>query len=195
VETAETLAEKLPVAEFAGTVTVEGTLTAALLLPRLTVNPPLAAAAFSATEHASVPAPVMEELVQEIPVRTGTPVPVRLTAVESVESLPTVNCPVEAPAAVGSNCTVKEVEEPGFKVMGKVDVETVKPAPVTVAELMVTAAAPVEVTVKVCVAAVFTATLPKAKLVPLRVSEGLATSTSTSVLSETPPAEAVSVTA
>lgn len=86
------------------------------------------------------------------------------------------------------------VEAPGLKVMGRVGVDTVKPAPEMAAELMVTAAAPVEVKVSVCDTWLFTDTLPKARVPVLRVSSGLATSTSTSAVSETPPALAVRVT-
>jgi hypothetical protein len=86
------------------------------------------------------------------------------------------------------------VEEPGLKVKGSVGADTEKPVPEVVAEVMVTAAAPVELTFTVCVTGVLTLTLPKVKLVALRVSEGLATSTSTSVVSDTPPALAVRTT-
>ena len=82
VLTEETVAENPAVVAPAVTVTVAGTVTALLLLARLTGNPPPAAAAFSPTVQLSVPAPVIELLVQLNPVSTGTPVPVRLTAVE-----------------------------------------------------------------------------------------------------------------
>jgi hypothetical protein len=150
LETDETVAVKLPVVEPAATVTEEGTETAVLLLARLTAKPPVAAAELRVTEHASVPDPVMVPLVQETPVRTGTPVPVKLTSEFPDEASPTiVSWPVAAPAAVGSNCTVRVMELPGVKVTGRVGAETVKPVPVTVAELTVTAAAPVEVTVTI----------------------------------------------
>jgi hypothetical protein len=194
VLTPVTVAEKLALEEPAGTVTVEGTETAELLLERLTVKPPVAAAAFSVTPQESVPEPVIDALVQVKPVSTGTPVPLRLTAFEDEESLPIVSCPATAPAIEGSNCTVSWVEEPGLKVMGSVGGVTVKPVPETVTELMVTAAAPVEFTVTVCVTGVLTFTLPKVRPVALRVSEGLASSTSISVVSEAPPALAVRIT-
>jgi hypothetical protein len=47
----ETFAVKLAELAPAGTVTEVGTFTSELLLPTLTVNPPLAAAAFSVTMH------------------------------------------------------------------------------------------------------------------------------------------------
>jgi hypothetical protein len=72
----------------AGTVTVAGNVTAALLLATLTLNPPLGAAAFSVTVQASVPAPVIDVLLQESAVSTGVPVPLRLIiAVALVEEL------------------------------------------------------------------------------------------------------------
>jgi hypothetical protein len=52
------------------------------------VKPPLAAAAFSDTVQLSVPAPVMDPLLQRSALSTGTPVPLRLTTVEDpVEEL------------------------------------------------------------------------------------------------------------
>ena len=58
VLTEEIVAVKLAVVEPAATVTEAGTVTDELLLARLTVNPPVAAAAFSVTVQLSVPAPV-----------------------------------------------------------------------------------------------------------------------------------------
>jgi NhaP-type Na+/H+ or K+/H+ antiporter len=98
----------------AGTVTVAGTVTAALLLDRLTLRPPLGAAAFSVTVQASVPDPVMDALLQESALNAASgvaavPVPLRLiTAVPLVEELlMTVIAPVSVPAAAGLNCTFK----------------------------------------------------------------------------------------
>jgi hypothetical protein len=76
---------------FAGTVTVAGTVTAALLLDRLTLRPPLGASAFSVTMQESVPEPVMDALLQESALKaagTAVPVPLRLiNAVPLVEEL------------------------------------------------------------------------------------------------------------
>lgn len=70
------------------TVTVGGTAIALLLLPRLTVMPPLGAAAFKVTTQLSVPEPVIVPLLHASPVSTGTPVPLRLTtAAGFVEAL------------------------------------------------------------------------------------------------------------
>jgi hypothetical protein len=67
------------VAARAVTVTVAGTVIAPLLLPRLTVTPPLGAAAFNVTVQTSVPEPVMASVLHVSPSSTGTPVPLRLT--------------------------------------------------------------------------------------------------------------------
>jgi hypothetical protein len=82
LENAETVAEKLAVVAPAATVTEVGTETELLLLARPTVNPPLGAAALTVTVQLSVPAPVIEALVQESPVSTGTPVPLKAIVVE-----------------------------------------------------------------------------------------------------------------
>jgi hypothetical protein len=109
VVTEETVAVKVAVVEPAATVTVAGTVAALLLLARFTVNPPVAAAAFSVTVQLSVPDPVNDPLVQLSPLSTGTPVPLRLTPVEvpPEELLVRLSEPEMAPAAVGSNCTVR----------------------------------------------------------------------------------------
>ena len=108
VLTDETVAVKLAVVEPAATVTEPGTVTVELLLARLTVNPPMAAAAFRVTVQLSVPDPVNEPLVQLSALSTGTPVPLRPTTVEvpPEELLVRVSEPEMAPATVGSNCTV-----------------------------------------------------------------------------------------
>ena len=108
VLTEETVAVKLALLAPAATVTEAGTVTAPLLLARLTANPPLAAAVFSVTVQLSVPAAVIDPLAQLSVLSTGTPVPLRLTAVEDPveELLVRVNEPETAPAVVGSNCTV-----------------------------------------------------------------------------------------
>ena len=106
--TEDTVAVKPAVADPAATLTVAGTVTAVLLLVRPTMTPPLAAATFNVTVQLSVPAPVIDPLVQLSPLNTGTPVPLRLINVEVPldELLVRVNEPLAAPAIVGSNCTV-----------------------------------------------------------------------------------------
>jgi hypothetical protein len=145
------VAVKLAVVAAGATVTEAGTITAELLLARLTRKPPLTEAAFSVTVQLSDPTPVIDPLVQLSPLNTGTPVPVRLIKVEVplVELLVKVSEPEAEPAAVGSNCTVSVAVEFGLIVSGKVAPETVKLAPATVAALTVTAEEPVEDSVRV----------------------------------------------
>ena len=74
---------------------------------------------------------------------------------------------------VGSNCTFRVTDWVGFKVTGNVAPAIVKLVPLNVAELMVTGAVPVEVSVRGSVEAVFTVTLPNSKLAALTVSPGV----------------------
>jgi hypothetical protein len=106
-----------------------------------------------------------------------------------------VNCPVTAPAAVGSNCTFRVTDWAGFRVIGKVAPDTVKPVPVNAAELIVTGAVPVDVNVSGSVDAVFTVTLPNARLAGLMVNVGTAAFNCRAKVLEMPPALAVRVTA
>jgi hypothetical protein len=110
VLTDETVAVNPALVAFAGTVTVAGTVTAALLLDRLTLRPLLGAAAFSVTVQASVPEPVMDELLQESAVSAAAvvpavPVPFRVIAAVALveELLAMVSCPVAAPSVAGLN--------------------------------------------------------------------------------------------
>jgi len=96
---------------------------------------------------------------------------------------------------VGSNFTLKVTDWVGFSVTGKVAPDIVKPVPVNAAELMVTGAVPVEVNVTGSVDAMFTVTLPKARLAGLMVNVGTAAFNCRPKVLETPPAVAVSVTA
>ena len=105
----------------------------------------------------------------------AVPVPLRLTTAEPLvdELLWMVNWPDPAPVVVGSNCTFNVTDWLGFKVTGNVAPDIVKPVPVNAAELMVTGAVPVEVSVTGCVDAAFTVTLPKVRLAALSVNCGL----------------------
>ena len=96
-------------------------------------------------------------------------VPLRATtAVEPVaESLLIVICPLAAPVDVGWNCTCSVTACVGFSVTGRLPPTIVKPAPVIAAELTVTGAVPVDVSVNDWVVAVFTVTLPKLRLAAL----------------------------
>jgi hypothetical protein len=147
-----------------------------LLLDRLTLSPPLGAAALNVTVQASDPDPVMDVLLQERALNAAVvaPVPVPLNPIVAVglvaELLAMVNFPVTAPAVVGSNRTVSVAAWFGFNVSGNVAPDIVKPVPVNVAALTVTGSQLVEVRVRDCVVGVLTATLPNARLVALMLS-------------------------
>ena len=91
VVTDDTVAVNPALVALAGTTTVAGTVTAVLLLVRPTLKPPLPAAVVSVTVHASLPAPVIDALLQDNALNaagTAVPVPVRLTtAVPLVDEL------------------------------------------------------------------------------------------------------------
>ena len=176
VLTEATVAEKLALVAPAATVTEAGTVTEELLLARFAANPPLAAAVFRVTVHGSEPAPVMDESAQESPESTGTPVPVRATAAVPLveELLEMVSVPLAAPADVGANWTVSVAVWPALSVSGKLAPEIEKPVPDSVAELMVTAAVPVDDSVIDCEVVVLTATLLKLRLEELTVRVGMA---------------------
>lgn len=100
--------------------------------------------------------------------------PLRTTvAVPLVDALlATVSWPDTAPAVAGSKFTSSVSAKVGFKVTGKVAPDMVKPVPVKVAELIVTGAVPVDVSITGSVDAVFTVTVPKATLAVLMVNPG-----------------------
>jgi hypothetical protein len=97
------------------------------------------------------------------------PVPLKLTiAVGFVEDvLLIVSAPVAAPAVAGANSTVSVSVDCGFSVTGNVAPDTVKPAPLMLAEFTVTALVPLEVSVTGKVDVDPTATLPKLRLLGL----------------------------
>jgi hypothetical protein len=96
---------------------------------------------------------------------------------------------------VGSNFTLSVTDWVGFRVTGTVAPDIVKPVPLNAAELMVTGAVPVEVNVTGSVDAVFTVTLPNARLAGLMVNVGTPAFSCRAKVLETPPALAVRVTA
>lgn len=69
--TGDTLAMNVALIAFAGTRIVPGTATAALLLARLTLKPPLGAAAFSVTVQALLPDPPMDAVLQLNPLKAA----------------------------------------------------------------------------------------------------------------------------
>jgi hypothetical protein len=125
------------------------------------------------------------------------PVPLKPIAVVpfAEELLTTTNCPVAAPADVGSNTMLSAAVWPGDKVAGNPGPDNAKPAPVTAAELIVTGTVPVDVNVTDCVADVLTMTSPNATLVALMLSARTAALSCRVKFFITPPALAVTVTA
>jgi hypothetical protein len=99
------LAVNLAVAAVAGTVIELGTLTALLLLARLTIRPPVGAEPDKVTLHASASDPVIDVLAQDTALMVGgRVVPAPLKATVTVGALlEIVNCPVTAPALLGLN--------------------------------------------------------------------------------------------
>ena len=79
--TAATVAEKPAAVDPAGIMTLEGTVTALLSLARLILTPPVGAAEARLAVQESVPAPLREAWLHEIPVSAGAavanPVPLR----------------------------------------------------------------------------------------------------------------------
>lgn len=172
-----TVAEKPALVALAGTVTVAGTETTPSLLDRVTLSPPLGAAALNVTMQPSVPPAVMVPLLQLSELSAAAlavPVPLRLTTAEGLveELLVMANCPVAAPAVEGSNCKVSVAAWLGFNVTGNEAPDIVKPVPVSAAALTVTGAVPVEVNVSDFVEAVLRATLPKLTLPALMLRVG-----------------------
>jgi hypothetical protein len=198
VLTEETVAVNPTLVALAGTITAAGTATALTLLERLTLVPPLGAAALSVTVHASVPDPVMDAVLQVRALSTGVlvvPVPLRLTTAVGLvdELLVMASWPVADPATVGSNCTLRVTAWPGFNVTGKAAPDTVNPVPVTVAALTVTAEVPVEVKVTDFVTGVFTATLPNDRLLALTPRVVVTAFSCNAKVLDTPPVLAASV--
>ena len=129
--------------------------------------------------------------------RVHIPVPLREMTAEGLveELLVMVSAPVTAPAAWGSNCTLKLAACPGASVTGSERPDAVKPDPVSASALMVTDAVPEEVKVTVCTVGVLTATLPNVSVVALMVNLGVAAFSVSEAVFETLFAVAVKVTA
>jgi hypothetical protein len=102
----------------------------------------------------------------------AVPVPLKATTAEPPvdELLVTVSCPLRAPAAVGVNVTVIVSDWLGFSVTGNVPATTLKAAPLSETALIVTGVVPEDRSVNDCVDEVFTAMLPKPKLLELSVN-------------------------
>ena len=97
-----------------------------------------------------------------------------MVAVAGEAFVVSVTAPVIEPDVVGSNETVREAVWPGFSVTGSVSPDIVKPAPVTVAALIVSGAVPDDVsTTGGCVTVVFRFTFPNAIEVDPNVNPGV----------------------
>ncbi|HEY2470614.1 MAG TPA: hypothetical protein VGI45_22660 [Terracidiphilus sp.] len=91
MSTAETFAENVALVAPAGTVTEAGTVSAEVLLERLTSSPLVGAALFVVTVQVSVPDPLTLVLAQLNPLRAADPVdplPCNLTVVPGVAEAP-----------------------------------------------------------------------------------------------------------
>jgi hypothetical protein len=179
-------------------VTKAGTVTTLLLLAKVTVVA-LVAADVNVTVQASVPAPVSDPLLHEIPLSAAgaCPVPLRLIVAVPLEALlPMVTEPLKFPAVAGSKPIVSAAVCPGFKVIGPLIPESLNPVPANDTPLIVSAAVPEDVSVTVLLAAVFNASVPKATLVELSVIAGVDEDglSSSVVVTEMPLDVAVSVT-
>jgi len=114
--TAAAVSLKLVLVAFGGTMMLPGTVTAELLLTRLTSTLLLPAGAVNVTVQLSLSDPVSDELLQEMPLSTlcgvagaagSTPRPLRLiTGSPPAVTLPiTVTSPDTSPALAGVNST------------------------------------------------------------------------------------------
>jgi hypothetical protein len=99
------------------------------------------------------------------------PAPLRLIAADGFvdELLVRVTAPVTDVVVEGSKLTVSVAVWPSLRVSGKFIPDILNPAPVSVPALMMSGAVPEEVRITDLVAAVFTVTLPKAKVLALRL--------------------------
>jgi hypothetical protein len=175
----------------AATVTEAGTVTALLLLVRLTTVA-LAAAPVRVTVQGSVAAPVSDALLHETALTAGCPVP--LSAIVAVTALLViVTVPVAAPAVVGSKPTVKVAVCPGFSVKGVLRPDAENPAPLTVTPLIVAATDPDDVTVTDWLVAVLSNSVPNATLVVLKLSPAVEEFSCRTTLFELVPTVAVRV--
>jgi hypothetical protein len=103
--------------------------------------------------------------------------------------------PVAGPEIVGSNCTANVTAKPGLNVTGNVAPDIVKPAPLSVAEVMMTGAVPVELKISGCVEGVLIVALPNEMLLALVVNVGVDALSCSAKLLETPAPLAVIVAA
>lgn len=109
VVTAAAVAVKPTLVAFTGTVTEEGTVSAALLLASPTLKPPEGAAELRVAVQESVPVPVIDDLAHEravtegvaVPLRTPLPCSFTLALGTCIELLVMFRLPVSSAAAAG----------------------------------------------------------------------------------------------
>lgn len=111
------------------------------------------------------------------------------------ELLLTVSCPVTGPTLVGSKVSVSVSDWPGFNVAGRLTAEAEKPLPVVEIEFTVTGPVPLELSVRLCVVALFSTIAPNEMLVAFSVSVGVAAFSSSETAFDVLPVAAVKVTA
>lgn len=155
----------------AGTVTEVGTVTAALLLDSLTTSPPAGAGVPRLAVHASVPAPEMELLAQEIEeieLIADIPAALMFTVILPVEELlAIVRIPVNVLTWGEVKLRVSVAVWPGVSVAGVVTPDAANKEPATDRLEIVTGAAPVDLRVIDFLAVCPATTLPKSTLVEL----------------------------
>jgi hypothetical protein len=152
----DTVALKLALVALAGTVTLAGTATDALLLDRLTMSPLLPAGALKLTVQASVPAADIDPLAQERALNVpGAEIPDPLiftTTFPLAELLTIVSVPENELTWSALNCKVNVDFCPGLRVTGATMPEAVNSEPATEMDEIVTAPVPAEVKVTDCLA-------------------------------------------
>jgi hypothetical protein len=129
VLTADTLAVNEAEVAPDAMVTEEGTVTAVLLLPRVTANPPLGAPDDNVRVQASDPVVVMDEFAQVRPASVAVagfvadaPLPCSLIVAAAVVEVPAtrLSSAVESVLFFGLKCTLKLRTPPGARFTGRV---------------------------------------------------------------------------
>jgi hypothetical protein len=154
--TALAVAVKAADVALAGTVAEAGTLTAELLLDRVTTCPPEGAGALRLTVHGSVPVPVMEllaQVIEEIEPVADIPAALMFTVMLPVEELlAIVKIPVNVLTWGEVKVSVSLAVWPGLRVAGSVTPDAANKDPATERLEIVTGPVPVDVRVIDCLA-------------------------------------------
>jgi len=125
-------AAKVALVEPEGTITEVGTLTALLLLARLTDNPEVGAGALTVTEQVSLPAPTIVDVEQlrpeseaMVPAWPRNVIHPAVLLVDDLAIALTLSCAVTLVADVGSKPTCTTMVPPAGRVTGKEPAVTV----------------------------------------------------------------------